>query len=169
MARQGMMWGPNELNVESDMLSVGDKAPDFSLIANNSTVRRLWHYDGKIKIISCIPSLDTRVCATQTRTFNQRAAELSDSVVVLTVSSDLPFAQGRWCAAEGIDRVETLSDHKTMQFANDYGVHCTPLRICQRAVFVLDQDNIVRHVEYVFNTGTEPAYDPVLEAAKRLV
>lgn len=163
-----MIFGPREVNVESDALQVGDHAPDFSLVANDLTVRHLSHYSGKVKIISCVPSLDTRVCATQTRTFNQRAADLSGDVVVLTVSADLPFSQKRWCAAEGIDRVETLSDHKTMQFSSDYGVHATGLRICQRAVFVLDQDNVVQHVEYVESSSSEPDYESVLAKVREL-
>lgn len=169
MAGRSMMFGPREVHVEGEALKVGDNAPDFALVGNDLTTKRLRDFDGKVKIISCVPSLDTRVCATQTRTFNERAANLSDDVVVLTVSTDLPFTQSRWCGAEGIDRVVTLSDHKTMQFSEDYGVYVTPLRICQRAVFVLDKHNVVQHVEYVANASDEPAYDPALAKAQELV
>jgi thiol peroxidase len=159
----------NELAVRGDMLAVGQSAPDFKLTANNWRVKSLADYAGKIKIISVVPSLDTSVCSMQTRRFNQEAAGLGSSVVVLTVSADLPYAQARWCGAEGIERVETLSDHKTMAFADAYGVNVVDLRIMQRAVFVVDAVNIVRHVEYVHDIGDQPDYDAVVRIAKGVV
>ena len=169
MARRGMDVAGNELTVQGEMLQVGQPAPDFTLTANNWQAKTLADYTGKIKIISIVPSLDTRVCATQTRRFNQEASNLSDDTVVLTVSADLPYAQRRWCAAEGIDRVETLSDHKTMNFSTAFGVNVVDLRICQRSVFVLDRENIVRHAEYVYMMGDEPDYEAALAAARTLV
>ncbi|MCA9910997.1 MAG: thiol peroxidase [Anaerolineae bacterium] len=169
MARRGMDVAGNELTVQGEMLQVGQPAPDFTLTANNWQAKTLADYTGKIKIISVVPSLDTRVCATQTRRFNQEASNLSDDTVVLTVSADLPYAQRRWCAAEGIDRVETLSDHKTMNFSTAFGVNVVDLRICQRSVFVLDRENIVRHAEYVYMMGDEPDYEAALAAARALV
>ncbi|MCL4250207.1 MAG: thiol peroxidase [Anaerolineae bacterium] len=169
MARRGMELAGNELTVQGEMLQVGQPAPDFILTANNWQAKTLAEYAGKIKIISIVPSLDTRVCATQTRRFNQEASNLSDNIVVLTVSADLPYAQRRWCAAEGIDRVETLSDHKTMNFSTAYGVNVVDLRICQRSVFVLDRDNLVRYAEYVYKMGDEPDYEVALAAARILV
>ncbi len=169
MARRGMELAGNELTVQGEMLQVGQPAPDFILTANNWQAKTLAEYAGKIKIISIVPSLDTRVCATQTRRFNQEASNLSDNIVVLTVSADLPYAQRRWCAAEGIDRVETLSDHKTMNFSTAYGVNVVDLRICQRSVFVLDRDNLVRYAEYVYKMGDEPDYEAALAAARILV
>ncbi|MCA9905720.1 MAG: thiol peroxidase [Anaerolineae bacterium] len=169
MARRGMDVAGNELTVQGEMLQVGQPAPDFTLTANNWQAKTLADYTGKIKIISIVPSLDTRVCATQTRRFNQEASNLSDDTVVLTVSADLPYAQRRWCAAEGIDRVETLSDHKTMNFSTAFGVNVVDLRICQRSVFVLDRENIVRHAEYVYMMGDEPDYEAALAAARALV
>jgi thiol peroxidase len=164
-----MIIGDRELPVQADMLQIGQPAPDFQLTANNWSGRSMADYAGKVKIISVVPSLDTRVCAAQTRRFNQEASALGADVVVLTVSADLPYAQSRWCAAEGIERVETLSDHKTMAFSDAYGVHVSDIRICQRAVFVLDRDNIVRHTEYVHQIGDEPDYGAALAAAKALV
>lgn len=168
MNRVGMLLLGNELTVRGDMLKIGQSAPDFALTAKNWRTKSLADYAGKVKIISVVPSLDTEVCSTQTRRFNQEASSLSDQVVVLTVSADLPYAQARWCAAEGIDRVETLSDHKTMAFAEAYGVNVVDLRIMQRAVFVLDPYNVVRHAEYVRNIDDQPDYSAVLNIVKAL-
>jgi thiol peroxidase len=167
--RPGMMVGENEHPVQGDMLNVGDKAPDFELIANDMSTKRLSDYDGKVKVISVVPSLDTRVCSAQTHRFNEEAASLSDDIVILTVSADLPFAQKRWCGNEGVERTETLSDYRTMEFAEDYGVHDTEWRVMQRAAFVLDKDNVVRYVEYVPVIGDEVQYDAIIEKARELV
>jgi thiol peroxidase len=167
--RPGMMVGPNEHNVQGPMLEVGQAAPDFELTANDLSSKRLSDYDGKVKIISCVPSLDTSVCSAQTHHFNKAADDMGEDVVVLTVSSDLPFAQKRWCGTEGVERTETLSDHKTMGFAESYGVHDTEWRVLQRACFVLDKDNVVQYVEYVPVIGDEVSFDAVLEKAKSLI
>ncbi|MCY3575019.1 MAG: thiol peroxidase [Chloroflexi bacterium] len=167
MARKGMMVGDNEHPIQNDMLAVGSAAPDFTLIANDLSSRSLADYAGQVKVISVIPSIDTGVCATQTRRFNAEAAGLNETVV-LTVSADMPFALGRFCGAEGIDNTETLTTQRDMQFADDYGVHDTEWRICQRAVFVLDRDNVLRHVEYVGVIGDEVDYDSALAAARAL-
>jgi thioredoxin-dependent peroxiredoxin len=169
MTRIGMMLLGNELPVEGAMLEIGQSAPDFRLTANNWAQKSLADYAGKVKIFSVVPSLDTSVCAAQTRRFNQEAANLSTDIVILTVSADLPYAQGRWCGAEGITAVQTLSDHKDMNFSTAYGVHVTPIRICQRAVIVVDQDNVVRYVEYTPEIGQEVDFSAALAAAKALV
>lgn len=167
MARKGMMVGDNEHKIQNDMLQVGAPAPDFTLIANDLSSKSLADYAGKVKVISVIPSIDTGVCSDQTRRFNQEAADLSDTVV-LTVSVDLPFALGRFCGNEGIDNTETLSAHRDMQFADDYGVHDTDWRICQRAVFVLDRDNVLQYAEYVPVIGDEVDFDAALAKARQL-
>ena len=167
MVRKGMMVGDSEHTIQNDMLQVGGPAPDFNLIANDLSSKSLADYAGKVKVISVIPSIDTGVCSDQTRRFNQEAAALSDAVV-LTVSVDLPFALGRFCGSEGIDNSETLSTHRDMRFADDYGVHDTDWRICQRAVFVLDRDNVVRHAEYVPVIGDEVDFDAALAKAREL-
>lgn len=167
--RAGMAIGSKEFPVVDAMLKVGDNAPDFSLTANNWASKSLQDYTGKIKIVSVVPSLDTRVCSAQTHRFNREAADLGADIVVLTVSADLPYAQSRWCGAEGVDRVETLSDHRTMGFATAYGVHVADLRICQRAAFVIDQQNVVRYAEYVHQIGDEINFEAVLRTAKSLI
>lgn len=169
MSRPGMMLGTVEHPVQGEMLKVGDPAPDFRLKANDWTIKSLADYAGKVKIFSVVPSLDTRVCAAQTRRFNQEAAALGENVVILTVSADLPYAQRRWCAAEGIDRVETLSDHFDMNFSDAYGVHVTDMRICQRSVFVVDQNNVVQLAQYVPVMGDEVDFDAALNKARELV
>jgi thiol peroxidase len=124
---------------------------------------------GKVRIISTVPSLDTPVCDKETRRFNEEAAKLPN-VDILTVSMDLPMAAKRWCAAAGIERVKTLSDHRTADFGKSYGVLVTsgPLtRFLSRAVFVVDKDNKLTHVEYVPEIAQEPNYETALAAAKK--
>jgi thiol peroxidase len=169
VTRPGMFVGTVEFAVQNEMLNVGDPAPDFALTANNWAIKALVDYEGKVKIISVVPSLDTRVCAVQTRRFNQEAAKLGSEVVILTVSADLPYAQRRWCAAEGIDQVVTLSDHKDMNFADAYGVHVVDMRITQRALFVLDRDDVVQYAEYVPVMGNEVTFEAALAKARELV
>lgn len=167
MARPGMMVGGVEHIIQNDMLEVGQPAPDFTLIANDLSEKTLSDYEGKVKIISVIPSIDTGVCSAQTRRFNEEAAKLNDTVV-LTVSADLPFALKRFCGNEGIDNSETLSTYRDMKFADDYGVHDVDWRVCQRAVFVLDKDNMMQHAEYVPVIGDEVNFLSALAKAQDL-
>jgi len=167
MARKGLMVGDSEHHVQNEMLAIGAAAPDFNLIANDLSSKSLADYADKVKVISVIPSIDTGVCADQTRRFNAEAAAL-ENTVVLTVSADMPFAMGRFCGSEGIENTETLSTQRDMQFADDYGVHDTDWRICQRAVFVLDRENVVQHAEYVPVIGDEVDYDAALAKAREL-
>lgn len=166
--KNGMMVGENGHTVRGSMLQAGADAPDFELVASKDMrTKTLKDYEGKVKLISVVPSLDTRVCSAQTHRFNQEAANLSEDVAILTVSADLPFAQNRWCGAEGIDQVETLSTHKDMQFSDAYGVHDVDWRVNQRAVFVVGKDNKIVHAEYVPVIGDEVDFDAALAAAKQ--
>jgi len=167
--RPGMKIGEKDFVVEREMLKVGDKAPDFILTANDWKSKTLANYEGRVKIISVVPSLDTRVCAAQTRRFNEEASHMSSDVVILTVSADLPYALRRWCGAEGIERTETLSSHKDMNFADAYGVHVVDMRICQRACFVVDKEDVIRHAEYVPIIGNEIDFIAALATAQKLV
>ncbi|MCU0497590.1 MAG: thiol peroxidase [Anaerolineae bacterium] len=167
--RPGMKVGPFEHRIQKDMLTVGQTAPDFELIAPDLSKRTLANYTGKVKVISVVPSVDTSVCSAQTRRFNQEAAGLGDQIVVLTVSADLPFALKRYCANEGIANTETLSDHREMRFADDYGVHDLDWRVCQRAVFVIDQQDTVQLAEYVEVIGHEVNFDAALAIARSLI
>ena len=119
-------------------------------------------------MISVIPSIDTGVCSKQTRRFNEEAAKLGDTVNILTVSADLPFAQGRWCGAEGIDKVIMGSDYLDMNFGDAYGTHIKEVRLESWAVFVVNGQGIIRHTEYVPTSGEEPNYDAALAALKEV-
>lgn len=164
-----MFIGKKEFEVEGPLLEIGKPAPDFRLTANNWSIKSLADYAGRVKLFSIVPSLDTRVCSAQTRRFNQEASDLGEGIVVLTVSADLPYAQQRWCGAEGITAVETLSDHKDVNFGVAYGLLVKELRILQRAVIVVDRDNAVRYVEYVPIMGNEVNFTAALEAVRALV
>jgi thiol peroxidase len=129
---------------------------------------KLSAYRGKTIIVSTVPSLDTPVCDTETRRFNKEAAGLGNDVAILTVSMDLPFAQGRWCGAAGIDKVRTLSDHRDAAFGNGLGVLIKELRLLARAIFVIDKQGVVRYIQLVKEMTSEPNYDEVIAAVKKL-
>lgn len=166
--RPGMKVGEAEHKVIGEMLQVGQQAPDFTLVANDMSTRTLADYGDKVKIVSVIPSIDTGVCSAQTRRFNEEAAKL-ENIAVITVSADTPFALRRYCANEGIQNTETLTTYRDMKFAEDYGVYDLDWRVCQRATFVLDQNNVVRHVEYVPVIGNEVNFDAAIAQARALV
>lgn len=159
----------NPMTLLGPELKVGDAAPDFSVVDNALAPTTLASYAGKVKIISAVPSLDTPVCDTETRRFNQEAAGISGNVVVLTVSLDLPFAQKRWCGAAGIDKVITLSDYRDRSFGLGYGVLIRELLLLARAVFVLDAGNTIRYIQIVPEVTSEPDYAAVIAAAKALL
>lgn len=147
-------------------LKVGDKAPEFLVVDGSLSPVTLAGSKGKTRIISTVPSLDTPVCDTETRRFNQEAAQLSPDVVVLTISLDLPFAQKRWCGAAGIDRVTVLSDYQERSFGLAYGVLIKELKLLTRSIFVIDADDTITYIQHVPEITTEPDYAAVLEAAK---
>jgi thiol peroxidase len=158
----------NPVQLAGNELKVGDKAPDFTLQNNGLEDVTLKASAGKTRIIATVPSLDTPVCHAETKRFNDEAAKQAN-VAVLVVSTDLPFGQKRWCGAEGVDKVQCLSDHRTAKFGQDYGVLIKggPLDRCfARAIFVVGADDKVKHVEYVKEITEHPNYDAVLAAAK---
>jgi len=166
--RQGVItFHGTPLTLIGPELKVGSQAPHFTLTANDLSDLSCEAHHGKIRVLSVVPSLDTPLCATQTRTFNRRATELAQDVVVLTVSMDLPFAQKRCCDAEGIERVITASDYKHRAFGPAYGVLIKELGLLARAVFVLDRAGKVVYAEYVAEVTQEPNYDAVLAAVKK--
>jgi thioredoxin-dependent peroxiredoxin len=144
-------------------LKAGDPAPDFTLVDNSLKAVTLADTGSNVRIISVVPSLDTPVCDAQTKRFNEEAAKLPN-VDILTVSMDLPFAQKRWCGAFGVDKVKMLSDHRDASFGSQYGTLIKELRIESRAIFVLDQQNKVRYVEYVKEVADFPNYEAALAA-----
>ncbi|MDA3867864.1 MAG: thiol peroxidase [Salinivirgaceae bacterium] len=160
-------FGGNPVTLLGKEIKVGDSAPDFTVINNDLKPVKMSDYDGKVKVLSIFPSVDTPVCAAQNRMFNKKAAEL-ENTAILAISNDLPFAQKRFCGAEGIDKVVTLSDHKDVDFGKKYGFLIDELRLLARGVVILDKSNKVHYVEYVSEIGDEPDYDKALEALKEL-
>ncbi|MHC4520106.1 MAG: thiol peroxidase [Planctomycetota bacterium] len=158
----------NPLTLVGPEISVGQPAPDVELVANDLSDTKLASFKGKVCIITAVPSLDTPVCDTETRRFNEEAASLGDDVAVLAISTDLPFAQARWCSAAGIKNVLTLSDHREATFGTTYGVLIKELRLLARAVFVVDKEGVVRYTELVKEVADEPDYEAALAAAKGL-
>jgi thiol peroxidase len=159
----------NPITLMGTELQVGDKAPEFVAIDNDLNPVSFSSFRGKVCILSSVPSLDTPVCDMETRRFNDEAGRLGDNVEILTVSMDLPFAQKRWCGAAGVDRVQTLSDHRDAAFGQAYGVLIKGLRLLARAVFVVDKEGTIRYTELVKEIASEPDYDSVLTAVKELV
>ncbi len=159
----------NPMTLLGPELKVGDKAPDFTVADNGLAPVTLAGSAGKIRVISAVPSLDTPVCDTETRRFNQEAAALPDNVVVLTVSLDLPFTQKRWCGAAGIERVTTLSDYRDRSFGLAYGVVIKELMLLSRAIFVIDAANTIRYIQIVPEVTSEPDYAAVLKAVQALL
>lgn len=157
----------NPLPLAGNEIKVGDKAPDATLRKNLVTDCKLSDGAGRPRIYSVVPSLDTPVCAEQTRRFNKEIAGL-DGVDFYTISCDLPVAMARFCGAEGIDaeKFRTLSDHKSLEFGNAYGVLVPDLRVLCRAVFVVDGSDTVRYAEYVPEIAEHPNYDAVLACAR---
>lgn len=152
----------NPVTLVGNQLQVGDDAPNFTVINTALEEKTLSDYDGKIKLISVVPSVDTGVCAVQTKRFNEEADKLPN-VQILTISMDLPFAQSRWCSAEGVSNLEMLSDHREADFGKKYGVLIEELRLLSRAIFVVNEENKVTYVEYVPEVGNHPDYDAALE------
>lgn len=156
----------NPVTLLGPALKVGDKAPDFRVVDTSLTPVTLASSKGKTRIISAVPSLDTPVCDSETRRFNQEAAQLPFNVVVLTISLDLPFAQKRWCGAAGVERVTTLSDYQERSFGMGYGVLIKELQLLSRSIFVVDDTDSITYIQHVAEITEEPDYAAVLEAAK---
>jgi thiol peroxidase len=154
----------NPLTLLGPELRVGDTAPDVKLLdkaLREASIRG----DGKVRIVSVVPSLDTPVCDLQTKRFNEEAGKLPE-IEIVTVSADLPFAQNRWCGAAGATKITVLSDHRNMAFGDAYGVHVKELRLDARAVFVIDKQGKIAHAQYVKEIAEHPDYDAALKAAK---
>lgn len=158
----------NAVSLKGKEINVGDSAPKVELIAGDLSIKSVGGASGKFQIINVVPSLDTGVCATQTRKFNEKTASLSNAEVFV-VSLDLPFAQGRFCSIEGIQNVVALSDFKNKAFGESYGVILagSPLEgLLTRAVFVVNPEGKVVHKEIVSEVTNEPNYDAALAAVK---
>jgi len=159
----------NPLTLLGEELKVGQTAPDAVLVGNDLSEVNLSSFAGKVRIICSVPSLDTPVCDLETRRFNEEAAKLGPDVAVLTVSMDLPFAQKRWCGAAGAKNRTTLSDYRGANFASAYGVLIKELHLLARCVFVIDRQGKIAYIQLVREVATEPSYDDVLAAVKKLL
>jgi thioredoxin-dependent peroxiredoxin len=157
----------NPLTLVGQEVHEGDQAPDFEVVANDLSTFKFSSLKGKVAIISSVPSLDTPTCNFETRRFNEEAAKLPE-VEILTISMDLPFAQKRWCAAAGVERVKTYSDHRDAAFGMAYGVLIKELRLLARTVFVVDKNGVVRYIQLVKEVANEPDYEEILQAVSRL-
>ena len=158
----------NPMTLVGNEVIVGQEAPNFTAIGNDLSEVELSSYKGKVVILSAVPSLDTPVCDIQTKRFNEEAGKLSDKLVVLTLSMDLPFAQKRWCAAAEAKNVVTLSDYKQRSFGSAFGLYIKELGLLARAVYVIDPSGIVKHAQLVKEVTEQPDYEAALEAAKAL-
>lgn len=156
------------LTLQGSPVKVGDTAPDFTLLTNDLAPATLADYKGKALVLSAVPSLDTPTCDMETRRFNTEAAKLGENVKILTISADLPFAQKRWCGAAGIDKVQTLSDHRAVEFGLKYGVLIKELRLLARAVFVVDPAGTIVYAQIVPEVSSEPDYDAALAALAKV-
>ncbi|MDT0557643.1 thiol peroxidase [Ichthyenterobacterium sp. W332] len=158
--------GGNPANTIGSLPEIGTKAHDFNLTATDLSEKTLSDFSGKNVVLNIFPSVDTGVCAQSIRTFNEKASNL-DNTVVLCISKDLPFAQARFCGAEGLENVVSLSDFKTGKFGEDYGVTFTDSAfegLLSRSIVVIDKDGIITHTEQVSETGEEPNYEAALSA-----
>ena len=148
---------------------VGNKARDFTVLANDLSPVTFGDSAHKIRVINVVFSLDTSLCDAQTRRFNEALTGLSDKIEVITISMDLPFAQARWCGSAGIENVKTYSDHRDALFGVAFGVLIKELRLLARAVFVVDESNTIRYVEYVPEVTSHPNYEAAIQAVKSLL
>jgi thioredoxin-dependent peroxiredoxin len=146
-------------------IKVGQKAPEFTALAGDLSSVTLASSKGKTRLICSVPSLDTPVCDSETRRFNEESSKLP-GVEILVISVDLPFAQGRFCQTAGIKNVKCLSDHRDVSFGRAYGTLIKELRLLSRAIFVIGPDDKVQYVEYIKEVASHPNYEAALNALK---
>ncbi|MBS4539242.1 thiol peroxidase [Clostridium sp. D2Q-11] len=163
-------FGGKPVTLMGKEIKKGDIAENFKAIKQDLSEFDFYNEtEGKIKVISVVPSIDTGVCSLQTQRFNEESTRLSDEVFIVTISVDLPFAQKRFCGAEGIDNIEVVSDHKDLDFGNKYGFTIEEFRLLSRGIVVINQDNEVEYIEYLDEVTNHPNYDKALEEVKKLV
>ncbi|WP_076924126.1 thiol peroxidase [Pseudoalteromonas sp. EB27] len=149
-------------------VSVGDSAPNFKVVDDNFIPVTLEDYKGQAVLISVVPSLDTGICSLQTKHFNEKVASQFPAVAMLTISADLPFAQKRFCKAENIDKITTLSDSVWRDFGQKYGLIIKDMGLLTRTVFILDESHNIIYKQLVSSLSTEPEYNSVIEKLKTL-
>jgi len=160
----------NPMTLLGDAVQTGQLAPNFTSIKQDLSPFDFYKdTENKVKVISVAPSIDTGVCSLQTIRFNEEAGKLKDDVQIVTVTVDLPFAQKRYCAAEGIENIDVVSDHRDLDFGEKYGFIISELRLLSRGIIVVDKDNKVQFVEYVGEVTEHPNYDKALEVINGLI
>ena len=159
----------NPLSLAGNAPQAGDRAPAFTVTSQDMKDVTLADFNGKIKLISTFPSLDTPVCDLQVKEFNKRAAGLSPDIAVIGISKDLPFAQKRFCSQNNIKNETVLSDYKASSFGLSYGLLIEGLQLLARAVLIIDKDDIVRHVQVVPDLTVPPDYDGALKALESVI
>jgi thioredoxin-dependent peroxiredoxin len=159
----------NPITLLGDDILEGSLAPEFRVVGNDLSPVTLADSAGKVRLLSVYPSLDTGLCDTMGRQFNQRAAALPSQVEVYAISLDLPFAQKRWCGSAGIERLRTLSDYQDRSFGLNYGVLMKELKLLARSVWVIDRDGMVTYRQIVPEGTHEPDYDAALAAVGKLL
>jgi thiol peroxidase len=171
MAGRTVKFKDKNLNLVGPQLKVGDKAPDFACVSSALEIVNLEKTGGKPRLFSVVPSLDTPVCSLQTKKFEETLSGLKDKLTCYTFSLDMPFAQKRFCSAENISNIQTLSDLHDHSFGKNYGVliEGLPMPLFSRAVFVLDKNNKITYAEYVPEVGAHPNYENALAAARSVV
>ncbi len=160
----------NPVTIVGQNVTVGQVAPNFTAVKQDLSPFDFYSAtEGKIKIISVAPSIDTGVCSLQTVRFNEEAGKLKEDVQIVTITVDLPFAQKRYCAAEGIENIDVVSDYQTLDFGDKYGFILKEFRLLTRGVVVVDRDNKIQYVEHVQEVTNHPDYDAALEVVKGLI
>ncbi len=162
-------FGGKKLNLYGDVVKVSDKAPDFKAVNNDLSSFDSKENQGKVVVYSVVPSIDTGVCSLQARTFNEEAEKLGDDVIVITVSCDLPFAQKRFCAQEGIKNSISISDYKDHDFGKKYGFLIEDLALLSRGVVIVDKNGKIAYTEYVKEVTNEVNFEAALDAVKALI
>ena len=158
-----------EFPLLGNMLETGKQAPDFKLVNTHMNDVSLSHYKGHIVILATMPSLDTETCSLEAKHFNTQASLLSSKIKIIVVSKDLPFTQEKWCLAKNAENLIMLSAYKNNDFARAYGILLWRLELLTRAVFVIDQEGVLRYIQYVKHLEEEPDYESVLQTAKDLL
>ena len=159
----------NPVTLVGEDIKTGQKAQDFKALNTALEEVRLSSFKDKIKLIASVPSLDTPVCDLEIKRFNDEAAKLSKDLVIIFISMDLPFAQKRFCQANDIKIVKTLSDHKDADFGRKFGVLIKELRLLARAIFILDKDDVIKYIQVVPELSSPPDYDAALLALKNII
>lgn len=165
-----VLFAGNQVTLSGDEVNVGDQAVDFVALNQNLTPFEFFkETEGKIVVISAVPSLDTGICEFQTTHFNETATKLSQDVFIVTLSVDLPFAQKRFCGAHGIENIAVVSDHIALDFGRKYGFVLEEVRLLNRGIIVIDKERTVKYVECLDEVGKHVDYDAALEAVKALL